>query len=77
VIGIPDDKWGELVTALVVTDGSDVTADELIAHCRASLAGYKCPKASRVRRCAGAYRYGQAAEVQAARAVSGPATTAR
>ena len=44
VIGIPDDKWGELVTAFVVTDGSAVTADELIAHCRASLAGYKCPK---------------------------------
>jgi fatty-acyl-CoA synthase len=44
VIGIPDEKWGELVTGLVVTDGSDITADELIAHCRASLAGYKCPK---------------------------------
>ena len=44
VIGIPDDKWGELVAALVVTDGSDVTAADLIAHCRDSLAGYKCPK---------------------------------
>ncbi|HEY7048711.1 MAG TPA: AMP-binding protein [Jatrophihabitantaceae bacterium] len=42
VIGIPDEKWGELVTALVVADG--VTSDELIAHCRSSLAGYKCPK---------------------------------
>jgi fatty-acyl-CoA synthase len=44
VIGIPDQKWGELVTALVVTDGTGITAEELIAHCRASLAGYKCPK---------------------------------
>jgi fatty-acyl-CoA synthase len=44
VIGIPDEKWGELVTALVVTDGSPVTTEELIAHCRGSLAGYKCPK---------------------------------
>jgi acyl-CoA synthetase (AMP-forming)/AMP-acid ligase II len=44
VIGIPDEKWGELVTALVVTDGSDVDADELIGHARSSLAGYKCPK---------------------------------
>ncbi len=44
VIGTPDDKWGELVTGLVVTDGSTVTADELIAHCRTKLAGYKCPK---------------------------------
>ena len=44
VIGIPDEKWGELVTALVVSDGSDVSAADLIAHCRQSLAGYKCPK---------------------------------
>ncbi|GAA4965692.1 AMP-binding protein [Yinghuangia aomiensis] len=44
VIGTPDEKWGELVTALVVTDGSAVTAEELIAHCRTRLAGYKCPK---------------------------------
>jgi acyl-CoA synthetase (AMP-forming)/AMP-acid ligase II len=44
VIGIPDEKWGELVTGLVVTDGSGVSAEELIKHCRESLAGYKCPK---------------------------------
>ncbi len=44
VIGVPDEKWGELVTALVVTDGTDVDAEELITHCRQSLAGYKCPK---------------------------------
>ncbi len=42
VIGIPDDRWGELVTALVVANG--VTADDIVAHCRSSLAGYKCPK---------------------------------
>ena len=45
VIGIPDEKWGELVTGLVVlADGAAVTPQELVAHCRASLAGYKCPK---------------------------------
>jgi len=44
VIGIPDEKWGELVTALVVTDGSAVTAEDLITHCRGTLAGFKCPK---------------------------------
>jgi fatty-acyl-CoA synthase len=44
VIGIPDEKWGEAVTALVVTDGTAVTPEELIAHCRERLAGYKCPK---------------------------------
>lgn len=43
VIGIPDEKWGELVMALVVVNG-EVTEDELIAHCRERLAGYKCPK---------------------------------
>jgi len=42
VIGIPDQRWGELVTALVVADG--VTEDEIIAHCRGALAGFKCPK---------------------------------
>ena len=46
VIGIPDEKWGELVTALVVlepdADGVDEAA--LIQHCREHLAGYKCPK---------------------------------
>jgi acyl-CoA synthetase (AMP-forming)/AMP-acid ligase II len=44
VIGIPDDRWGELVTGLVVADPGTVTAEELIAHCRTALAGYKCPK---------------------------------
>jgi acyl-CoA synthetase (AMP-forming)/AMP-acid ligase II len=44
VIGIPDEKWGELVTALVVSDGSGVSAEELIAYCKTRLAGYKCPK---------------------------------
>jgi fatty-acyl-CoA synthase len=45
VIGIPDEKWGELVTALVVkTDGSPLTEDEVIAWAKTKLAGYKCPK---------------------------------
>jgi acyl-CoA synthetase (AMP-forming)/AMP-acid ligase II len=44
VIGIPDQRWGELVTAVVVTDGTEVSAADLIAHCRERLAGYKCPK---------------------------------
>jgi fatty-acyl-CoA synthase len=45
VIGVPDERWGELVMALVVVaPGSTVTPEELIAHCRQSLAGFKCPK---------------------------------
>ena len=45
VIGVPDEKWGEMVTGLVVLEeGAEATAEELIAHCRENLAGYKCPK---------------------------------
>jgi len=44
VIGVPDEKWGETVKALVVlTPGSDVTERDLIDHCRSMLAHYKCP----------------------------------
>jgi fatty-acyl-CoA synthase len=44
VIGIPDEKWGETVTALVVlADGADATEADLIEHCRDRLAHYKCP----------------------------------
>jgi acyl-CoA synthetase (AMP-forming)/AMP-acid ligase II len=45
VIGIPDEKWGELVTALVVkAPGSALSEDQLIAYVKTKLAGYKCPK---------------------------------
>ncbi|KQX71724.1 fatty acyl-CoA synthetase [Aeromicrobium sp. Root472D3] len=43
VIGTPDDRWIEAVTAVVVTT-APVTPDELIAHARQSLAGFKVPK---------------------------------
>jgi acyl-CoA synthetase (AMP-forming)/AMP-acid ligase II len=45
VAGIPDDRWGEQVTAWVVlTPGHALDADALIAHARSLLAAYKCPK---------------------------------
>src|SRR3954470_20222240 len=45
VIGVPDDKWGELVTALVVlAPGKQATEADIIAHCKAHIAGYKAPK---------------------------------
>jgi acyl-CoA synthetase (AMP-forming)/AMP-acid ligase II len=45
VIGIPDQNWGEKVTALVVPKpGMEISEGELQQHCRAYLAGYKVPK---------------------------------
>src|SRR5215217_7047758 len=45
VIGVPDDKWGEMVTAIVVVaEGEHVTEEDIIAHCKAHIAGYKAPK---------------------------------
>ncbi|HEX5587847.1 MAG TPA: fatty acid--CoA ligase, partial [Acidimicrobiia bacterium] len=45
VIGVPDDRWGEAVKAVVVRHaGGDVTQTELIAFAREHLGGYKVPK---------------------------------
>ncbi len=45
VFGIPDQEWGELVMACVVLKpGKTLSADDLIAHCRRSLANYKVPR---------------------------------
>ncbi|WP_134668276.1 MULTISPECIES: AMP-binding protein [unclassified Amycolatopsis] len=43
VIGVPDEKWGELVAAVVIKT-AEVTDAELIAYAREQLAGYECPK---------------------------------
>jgi acyl-CoA synthetase (AMP-forming)/AMP-acid ligase II len=45
VIGAPDPKWGESVVAVIVRKpGAQVDEDELTAHVRALIAGYKRPK---------------------------------
>jgi len=45
IIGLPSEKWGEEVVAVVVArDGMSVDADELIAFAKANLASYKAPK---------------------------------
>jgi acyl-CoA synthetase (AMP-forming)/AMP-acid ligase II len=44
VIGVPHEKWGETVKALVVlAPGADASEADLIAYCKSKLAGYKCP----------------------------------
>jgi acyl-CoA synthetase (AMP-forming)/AMP-acid ligase II len=46
VVGLPDERWGERVTALLQPrPGRQPTLAELQAHCRASIAGYKVPRA--------------------------------
>ena len=45
VIGVPHEKWGEQVTAVVVlAPGAHVAVDEIIAHCKARLGSVKAPK---------------------------------
>jgi fatty-acyl-CoA synthase len=43
VVGVPDERWGEVCVAFVVL-GGEATEEELLVHCRGSLARYKVPK---------------------------------
>ncbi|MGD9528408.1 AMP-binding protein [Pseudonocardia sp.] len=44
VIGVPSEKWGETIKALVVlAPGAEATEADMIAHCKQRLAGYKAP----------------------------------
>ena len=50
VIGVPDERWGETIKALVVlAEGQSADEAELIAHCKSRLAGYKAPTSVELR----------------------------
>jgi long-chain acyl-CoA synthetase len=49
VIGIPNERWGEQVHAIVVTKpGAKATPEELMEFCKTLIAGYKCPRSVEV-----------------------------
>lgn len=50
VFGVPDPRWGEAVHAVIVLEqGHEVSAEELIAYCRQRVAGYKVPRTIELR----------------------------
>ncbi|MBS0341218.1 MAG: AMP-binding protein, partial [Proteobacteria bacterium] len=45
VIGVPDDRWGERVHAVIVLrPGMQASPEEVMAHCKEQIASYKCPR---------------------------------
>ncbi len=72
VIGVPSERWGETVKALVVLRAGQAADEaELIGFCRDRLAHFKCPTSVEFRDSPGPHRDRQAPEVQAAQPVLG------
>jgi long-chain acyl-CoA synthetase len=72
VIGVPDERWGEAVKAMVVLKpGASATADEIVGFARQRIAGYKLPKSGGLHRRAAAQPVGQDPQARAAQAVLG------
>ena len=69
VIGIPDERWGEAVHAIVTARaGAALSEAALIAHCRENIARYKCPRSIEIR--------AEALPLSAANKISKPALRA-
>ncbi|RYE02902.1 MAG: fatty-acid--CoA ligase, partial [Sphingomonadales bacterium] len=50
VVGVPHEKWGEMVHAAIVpVAGVTLTEEAVVAHCRAAIAGYKAPRSVEIR----------------------------
>jgi 3-oxocholest-4-en-26-oate---CoA ligase len=49
VVGVPDDRWGQRVAAVIQTrEGREITLAAIDAHCRTKIAGYKVPRQLRI-----------------------------
>ena len=71
IIGIQDIEWGERVRAIVVRKpGAELTAEEVIEHCRPRMAGFKRPRGRCIHRRASQEPDGQGAQAGAARGLS-------
>ncbi len=70
MIGVPHEKWGETVKALVVLRPDfDASEGDLIGHCRDHMAHFKAPTSVEFRDRARSHGDRQAAEVQTASAL--------
>ena len=68
VVGVPDERWGEVGVAFVVAAG--IGEDELVAWCRGRLARYKVPSSVPLRRRGAAERLGKVQKGALAEALS-------
>ena len=50
VVGLPDQRWGECVTAVIIPrNGAELDTEAIVQHCRSQLAGFKIPRRIEIR----------------------------